>query len=270
MEKDETAHGLKVDATDAAPASGEGKRGRASKNRHAQAARDKAERTDPERRCILSGERHNPDHLIRLALGPDGQVLPDIRAKAPGRGAWIGVDRAALEKALGNGKLRGALARAFKTGDLMIPDDLPARIDSALRAALLDRLGLEAKSSMLLTGSEKIDVAARRGQVALLLHAADGAADGNRKLDQAYRVGHEAEGSDLAGLVLPVDRDALSMAMGRDNVVHIAVTDERAAARLRAALGRWQSYLGCANEAPSRVDPRSAEEVPLQNVPASD
>lgn len=206
-----------------------------------------------ERRCILSGDRADPENLIRLAIGPDGAVLPDVRAKAPGRGAWIGVPRADLEKALGNGKLKGALARAFKSSTLSIPDDLADRIDMALRQTLLDRLGLEARASMLLTGSEKIDVAARRGQVRLLMHAADAAADGSRKLDQAWRVGEEAEGTDLAGLVLPVDRNALSMAMGRDNVVHIAVTDDRAATRLRGALCRWQTFLGCANEALSRL-----------------
>jgi len=212
-----------------------------------------------ERKCIVSGDRADPDMLVRLALGPDGEVLPDIRAKAPGRGAWIGVTRADLETALAKGKLRGALARAFKTGELQIPDTLPDLIETGLRKALLDRLGLEAKASMVLTGSEKIEVACRKGIVNLLLHAADAAADGNRKLDQALRVGRQAEGTDLAGIVLPVDRSALSMAMGRDNVVHIAVTDSRAASRLRAALGRLESYLGCATGAPVHGEQDSAD-----------
>ncbi|MEJ7927291.1 DUF448 domain-containing protein [Sphingobium sp. AN641] len=211
-----------------------------------------------ERKCILSGDRADPEGLIRLAVGPDGDVMPDVRAKAPGRGAWIGVSRDVLEKALGNGKFKGGLARSFKTGELKVPDDLAARIEAALRQDLLSRLGLEARASMLLTGSEKIDVACRKGQVKLLLHAADAALDGNRKLDQALRVGQEAEGSDLAGIVLPVDRNALSMAMGRDNVVHIAVTDSRAASRLRAALGRLESYLGCATDAPVPAEQDSA------------
>lgn len=211
-----------------------------------------------ERKCILSGDRADPDMLVRLACGPNGEILPDIRAKAPGRGAWIGVSRAELEQALAKGKLKGALARAFKTGDLQIPGTLPALIEDGLRKALLDRLGLEAKASMVLTGSEKIDVACRKGDVTLLLHAADAAADGNRKLDQALRVGQEAEGTDLAGIVLPVDRHALSMAMGRDNVVHIAVTDSRAASRLRGAISRLESYLGCANGAPVHGEQHSA------------
>ncbi|MFP5434151.1 MAG: DUF448 domain-containing protein [Alphaproteobacteria bacterium] len=212
-----------------------------------------------ERKCILTGDRADPDHLIRLAIGPEDQLLPDLRAKAPGRGAWIGVSRAELEVALAKGKLRGAIARAFKTGELAIPDDLAEQIETGLRRALLDRLGLESRASMLLTGSEKIDVACRKGQVRLLLHAGDAAADGSRKLDQALRVGREAEGTDLAGTVLPVDREALSMAMGRDNVVHIAVTDSRAASRLRAAIGRLESYLGCANGAPVHGEPDSTD-----------
>lgn len=212
-----------------------------------------------ERKCILSGDRADPETLVRLAVGPEGHVLPDIRAKAPGRGAWIGVSRGELETALAKGKLKGALARAFKDSDLQIPGDLPAMIESGLRKTLLDRLGLESRASMLLTGSEKIDVACRKGQVRLLLHAGDAAADGSRKLDQALRVGREAEGTDLAGTVLPVDREALSMAMGRDNVVHIAVTDSRAASRLRAAIGRLESYLGCANGAPVHGEPDSTD-----------
>ena len=212
-----------------------------------------------ERKCILTGDRADPDMLVRLAVGPGGEVLPDIRAKAPGRGAWIGVTRGALEQAMAKGKLKGALARAFKTGDLAVPDTLPDLIEAGLRKALLDRLGLEARASMLITGSEKIDVACRKGQVKLLLHAADAAADGSRKLDQALRVGQEAEGSDLAGFVLPVDRDALSMAMGRDNVVHIAITDSRAAARLRGAIGRLESYLGCVTGAPVHGEQDSAD-----------
>jgi predicted RNA-binding protein YlxR (DUF448 family) len=133
-----------------------------------------------ERKCILTGDRADPETLIRLAIGPDGQVLPDLRAKAPGRGAWIGVSRGELESALARGKLKGALARAFKDGALTIPDALPAMIEDGLRKALLDRLGLEARASMALTGSEKIDVACRKGQVHLLLHAADARSEERR------------------------------------------------------------------------------------------
>lgn len=198
----------------------------------------------PIRKCILTGARAERDVLIRLALGPEGQVLPDVRAKAPGRGAWIGVTRADLEIALAKGKLKGALSRAFKTGAITILPDLPALIAAQLERQLLDRLGLEAKSGHVVIGHERIDKAARSGRVHLLLHAADAGADGSRKLDQAWRVGSDAEGSAQRGMVIPLARPILSMALGRENVVHIGITDPGAAGRLRAALDRWLHYIG--------------------------
>ena len=204
----------------------------------------RGEKSSPERTCILSRRTVGRDALIRLALGPDGQVAPDVRARAPGRGAWIGVDRPTLEAAHAKGKLRGALARAFKTNDVKVPEDLGERIEAALRQSTLDRLGLEAKSSHLIVGSEKIEVAARRGQVRLLIHAADAAEEGRRRLDQAWRVGSEEEGSGRQGLVFPVGRTILSLALGRENVVHVAIVDGAAAARVSQAMDRWRAFLG--------------------------
>jgi predicted RNA-binding protein YlxR (DUF448 family) len=194
----------------------------------------------PERKCILSGKHDSRSDLIRLALGPDGSVAPDVRARAPGRGAWIGVDRAALEQAQAKGRLKAALARAFKTGDISIPAELGERIEAALRKAALDRLGLEARAGTLLTGSEKIEVAARRGGVHMLLHASDAGEDGSRRLDQALRVGE----SGSEPLVFPAERAILSLALGRQNVVHIALIDRAAAARVRHALDRWRAFIG--------------------------
>lgn len=194
----------------------------------------------PERSCVLTRKHGTRDSLIRLALGPDGQVAPDVRAKAPGRGAWIGVDRPTLEAAQAKGKLKGALARAFKASDISIPDNLGARIEAALRRTMLDRLGLEARSGTLLTGSEKIETAARRGEVQMLIHASDAGSDGSGKLDQAWRVGD----GEARGLVFPEDRSILSLALGRQNVVHIAIVDRGAAARVRHALDRWRAFIG--------------------------
>ena len=198
----------------------------------------------PERTCILSRRTAPRDELIRLALGPDGAVAPDVRARAPGRGAWFGVERATLDAANTKGKLRGALARAFKTGELAVPADLGARIEAALERNAMDRLGLEARAGNLVTGAERIETEARRGGVALLLHAADASPEGRKRLDQAWRVGLGEEGSGRQGLVLPVERPILSLALGRENVVHAAIIDRAAAARVSHALGRWRAFIG--------------------------
>lgn len=221
---------------------------------------------DPERKCILSGKNGTRSSLIRLAISPAGEVLPDVQARAPGRGAWIAVNRADLEKALDKGKLRGALARAFGKSSggatIDVPDDLPDRIEAALARAFADRLGLELRAGKVILGSDRIAETARTGRVAWLAHAADASEDGSRKLDQAWRVGEEAEGSGLRGVTLPLDRAALSVALGRDNVVHLALTDPDAARRVAIPLQRLLHFQGRAEakvtDQSNRLAPNSA------------
>ena len=199
---------------------------------------------EPIRSCILTRNRAPREALVRLALAPDGLVLPDVRAKAPGRGAWVGVTEAELAAALVKGKLRGALSRAFKGAPFTVAPDLPDKIAAALERNALDRLGLEARAGTLLTGSERIEAAARGGQLHALYHAADAGADGTGKLAQAWRVGRGAEGSGLKGLTLPVARPILSLALGRENVVHVGVIDRAAERRVAHALDRWLHFIG--------------------------
>src|SRR5215217_5306026 len=84
---------------------------------------DGGDRHQPERTCILSRRTAPREALIRLALSPDGEVAPDVRARAPGRGAWIGVTRAQLDQASAKGKLKPALQRAFKSNEVKVPAD---------------------------------------------------------------------------------------------------------------------------------------------------
>ncbi len=206
-----------------------------------------------ERRCILSGETHPREELIRLAIAPTGEVLPDPNAKAPGRGAWIAPDRAALESGIADGHLKRALMRAFKGGPdgitLSYSEDLPLAVESALKRTLADRLGLELRGGNIVLGSAKIEEHARTGRIALLLHAADSSEDGRKKLDQAWRVGLDEEGSGRRGIVLPLDRHALSVALGRENVVHLGVSGTRgansgAAGRVGQAVMRLSRFMG--------------------------
>ncbi len=201
-----------------------------------------AEDSGAERRCILTGDHGARDALIRLALSPDGVIVPDILARAPGRGAWLSVDAPTLAEAQAKGRLKAALLRAFKGAALTVPDDLAGAIDAAFRKHLLSQFGLAARSGALLSGAEKVDAAARSGAVRLLLHAADAAEDGRRKRDQSWRVGEDAEGSGQQGDVLPVDRLALSAAIGRGNAVHIAIIDAVWAERIADVLQRWHRF----------------------------
>ena len=218
--------------------------------------------SEPERRCILSGETDSRDALVRLAASTSGLVLPDAQEKAPGRGAWVRASRSAIEEALSSGKLKAGLSRAFKTGDLEIPEELPQKIEAALTRVLLDRLGLEMRVGGLILGTQRIAETARAGGVSLLLHASDASEDGRKKLDQAWRVGCDAEGSGMRGWTLPLDRDALSVALGRDNVVHLGLTHDASAARVRKPLMRLMHYLGLDIPAePGRANSRADDDT---------
>jgi predicted RNA-binding protein YlxR (DUF448 family) len=201
---------------------------------------DTVDGASPERTCVLTRRKAAKEELIRLALAPDGAVAPDVRARAPGRGAWIGVGRDALDEAVTGGKLKPALQRAFKTNDVHVPSNLGERTEHALRQTALDRLGMEARSGNLINGADKVETAARAGKVHLLLHALDASEDGRRRMDQAWRVG----GGEPMGMIFPEGRTILSMALGRENVVHVALTDPAAASRVRHALARWRAFTG--------------------------
>jgi len=209
-----------------------------------------------ERRCVLSGNTYPRQELIRLAISPDGEVLPDPQAKAPGRGAWIAPDRSSLETAMSDGHLKKALLRAFKGGPegarLSYSDQLAQQITDALTRTLLDRLGLELRGGNIVMGSAKLAEHARSGRIALLLHASDSSEDGRKKLDQAWRVGTDREGTGVRGTVLPLDREALSVALGRENVVHLGVSvrsggsqsSKSASGRVSQAVTRLSRFLG--------------------------
>ncbi|GMN02912.1 DUF448 domain-containing protein [Erythrobacter sp. MTPC3] len=221
-----------------------------------------AKASGSERRCILSGETFPRETLVRLAISPDGVVLPDPAAKAPGRGAWIAPNRAALEQSIADGHFKRALMRAYKGGPadedgkrttLSYSDDLPQQIEMALTRNLTDRLGLELRGGNIVLGSSRIEEQARQARLGLLLHASDSSDDGRKKLDQAWRVGGEIEGSGARGEVLPLDRSVLSVALGRDNVVHLGVSGRpgdasaanqtRAAFRVAQAVNRLTSFV---------------------------
>ncbi|WP_419815412.1 DUF448 domain-containing protein [Glacieibacterium sp.] len=209
-----------------------------AQNEHPKAvtAADVAAAKAAERRCIISGDHGPRGGLIRLALDGDGVVAPDLGARAPGRGAWLTPDRALIDGAQAKGKLLGALRRAFKTQAITLPDDLGERIASGLERRALDGLGLANKAGHLIWGSERIADALNSGRAKLLIHANDAATDGTEKLRRKAR--------GIPTLVLPLGRERLSLALGRENVVHAAVCDTAAAERVTAAVARWRAYSG--------------------------
>ena len=73
-----------------------------------------------ERRDIVSGEILPENRLLRFVADPDGNVVPDVAAKLPGRGLWVEASKVAIAKAVEK-KLfsRAAKAPVTATADLV-------------------------------------------------------------------------------------------------------------------------------------------------------
>jgi hypothetical protein len=80
-----------------------------------------------------------------------------------------------LKKPLRKGKLKGALARAFKARRSPFRTDLGERIEAALRRAFTDRLGLELRAATAARDRPYRRAGARSGAVTWLGHASDAA-----------------------------------------------------------------------------------------------
>ena len=131
------------------------------------------DRETPERRCIVTGETQPKAGLIRFVAGPEGQVVPDLAEKLPGRGFWVVADRAALDRAATKGLFsRGAKAQ------VSAPPELLSMIDSGLAKRVTDALSLARKAGLAVAGFEKVKDWLAAGKARVLLQASDGSERG--------------------------------------------------------------------------------------------
>lgn len=190
-----------------------------------------------DRRCVISGTSQPRGGLIRLVIGPDDRVVPDVAAKLPGRGVWISADGALVRSALKDGRLKAGISRSLKCriDAAALADDLADTIETLLERRALDRLGLLKRSNALVVGQEKIRdalVGDKDRSVALVLSAQDAAAGSTEKVKRSLH--------GRCALLQPFDRDALSQALGGENIVHVLVWSMGGTEELTADLSRLE------------------------------
>jgi len=192
----------------------------------------------PERMCAVTRAVLEPEELIRFVCGPEGQIVPDLARRLPGRGVWIGCSRTTLE----TGIKAGAFARSLRR-QVNVPPDLPAAVERLMLRRVLDALSLANKAGLAVAGFGKVEDALVSGQCLGLLHASEAAEDGAGKLDRKFRAIWGAKGH--AGepiIVRSLSSAELSLAMGRSNVVHAALTRGGAASNFLNEAERLQRY----------------------------
>jgi hypothetical protein len=170
-----------------------------------------------ERHCALGRTLKPVDEMVRFVVGPDGDVVPDVKRKLPGRGIWITGSRTAVDEAV----KRSVFARAFKR-QVRIAADLATVTERLLERSTLEALAIAGKGGQVISGFAKVEAAIGRAGLAALIHAADAAADGKRKLDAALQR-KMLEGPREVAVVQAFTGIQLDLALNRPNVVHAAL-----------------------------------------------
>ncbi|WFU72552.1 MULTISPECIES: RNA-binding protein [unclassified Bradyrhizobium] len=179
----------------------------------------RTERSATMRMCAVNREVRPIDELIRFVVSPDGQIVPDLKRKLPGRGMWITASREAVAEAV----RRHQFSKAFKR-ELRTPQTLPADIEALLVRSVTEALGIAAKAGQVVAGFGKVESALREGTVEALIHASDGAADGIRKLDTLARQNAGNRGAKPPiPVVTALKSVELDLALTRSNVIHAAL-----------------------------------------------
>jgi uncharacterized protein len=183
---------------------------------------DNGPRTDRSatmRMCAVTREVRPIDELIRFVVSPQGEVIPDLKRKLPGRGLWVSASHRTVAEAV----RRNQFSKGFKR-DLRVAPTLVADTEALLVRSVIEALAMAAKAGQVVSGFSKVEGVLEQRQAQALIHASDGAADGIRKLDAIVRqnAGINDETPEFP-VVTALTSEQLDLALGRSNVIHAAL-----------------------------------------------
>lgn len=170
------------------------------------------------RQCIVTHESLPTPRLVRFAIGPNDEVVPDIRGKLPGRGLWLTSRRDIVDRACATNLFAKAARRPAVSGE-----GLSDRVEGLLRDRCIEVIGMARRAGQAVAGYEKVRGFLRGGKAGVVLTACDAASGGRSKI-----IG-------LASGVTIVDTlcaSELGQVFARTHVVHVAVGSHRLAGRL--------------------------------------
>lgn len=202
------------------------------------------ETVDPTtRRSIATGARLPRDRMLRLVVGPDGAIVPDVAGTLPGRGMWLEPSRDALRTA----ERRRQFAHAAKQA-VTVPADLALRIETLLVRRVLDLLGIARRAGLVILSRRQIEEEIARGRVGLILVARDAGTQGSTRLGALA-------GDTPTSLVLT--REELGQALGRNDGAYVGVRRGTLARRIAADALRLEGFRGDSTAAESAITDRN-------------
>ena len=195
----------------------------------------------PMRTCIVTGEQDTPERMIRFVVGPEGDVVPDLARRLPGRGMWVAARRAIVEQAMAKKLFAKAARQAVKVGD-----DLADRIERLLLERALGDLSRARRAGRAVAGFVRVEQMVGKNRAGLLIVAEEADGDGLGKFRLSnlpiVRLG---DGASLGGV------------FGKEKAIYVAVARDDASGRfiqrIAGGAARWRGYrLNSPGESTSR------------------
>jgi uncharacterized protein len=180
------------------------------------------------RSCLVSGESRDKSLLLRFVVGPEGDIVPDIEGRLPGRGLWLLPRRDIVAAALA----KRLFARAARKHVAVSPG-LADRVEDLLARRCVDLIGLARRAGQAVTGFAKVEAALDKGEAAVLVEAAEGAAGGRGKLKRL------APGLPVIDALTSAE---LGRAFAREMAVHACLSRGGLAKKLLAESARLAGF----------------------------
>lgn len=195
----------------------------------------------PQRTCIGCRKACDKDELIRFVRSPDGQAVPDLKNKLPGRGAYTCLTMSCIKQACD----RNLFSRAFKEPVLGTnPEALCAQIQSMLEASIASYVALANKAGKVVSGSDIVaDLLKKKPQGARFVLFASDISD---SIGNKLRYLAELNGAHHATLFT---KDHLGDLLGKGPRSALLIQDDGFTAILNKEIYRYRNFFkgeGCA------------------------
>jgi predicted RNA-binding protein YlxR (DUF448 family) len=193
--------------------------------------------SSPIRTCVVARERRSDSELLRFVLSPDGDVVPDLKRKLPGRGVWLTPGRDKVLEAV----RRRAFDRGFRQKVKAGPE-LADLVQQLMQRAAVESLSLANKAGLAITGFEKLSHAIGRGEILVLVHAAGASPEGVAKLNG--RLARSLGEKSYIEPIICLTSAEIGLATGRPNVIHAGLKEGGASRAFLQAIQRLLRYQG--------------------------
>jgi predicted RNA-binding protein YlxR (DUF448 family) len=195
----------------------------------------KEQQEKPQRSCLGCRTVHDRDQLLRFVLSPLGEVVPDIEAKLPGRGAYTCISQSCLCSAI---KQR-QFCRAFKREVANVSaDDMVRQVSGNMNGRILGYIGLANRAGKVISGGSMVSDAIRSShKPGLVLLAKDVSLSIGEKIEMLAAVNRTA-------CVSILTKDDFGAILGKAPRSAVAIKASGFVAHLTHEIERYRNFLG--------------------------